>query len=194
MSTAVQRARRRKNDRDHLLRAVRTHILPLLLRNGFSAAPVTKDRGPVDREVILMLPLGRLRRWRDDGAGVDLVEIDFSRDRRSFRFSVGVAPAEGLPTFTGQWPPEDVFVGWLDEFFEMYASPKWRRWFSVRRWPWQREADQADYDNLAREVSSFLPELDSALHKGQVGPHMRRVVVRRRARNPVVNALASPDE
>jgi hypothetical protein len=194
MTIAVQRARRRKTERGYLLDAVRTHILPLLLRNGFSAAPVAKDRGPVDRELLLALPLGRLRRWRDDGGGVDLVEIDFSKDRRSFRLLVGVAPTEGLPTLTGHWPPEEVLVGWLDEFFEIYASPRWRRWFSVKRWPWQREARQADYDELAREVGSYLPELESALRTGQLGPHTRRVVIRGRVPKPVADTLASPDE
>lgn len=164
----------RKKDRDHFIEAVRTQLLPTLLQNGFSVAPLVTDRGPVDRELAASLPLGRLRRRREDAIGVDLVEIALARHRNAFRLSVGVAPAKGVRTFTGLWPAEDVLVGWLDEFFEMYASPTWRRWFSVRRWPWQAAPSQEDHEQLAREVSSLLPELEAALRQGRVGPHAAR--------------------
>jgi hypothetical protein len=150
-------------------------VLPLLLQNGFAMAPLIHT-GPVDRELIATLPLGRLRRRREDGAGVDLVEIDFARDRTAFRLLVGVAPMSGVRTFAGMSPAEDVYVGWLDEYWEMYASPRWRRWFSVRRWPWQAPG-QEDYEALAREVGGFIPEVEEALRSGQLGPHMRRVVI-----------------
>jgi len=164
---------REQIDRERLIDAVRKHLLPLFQQQGFSVAPLV-SRGPADPDLARTLPLGRLRRIH--ASGVDLVEIDFARDKNAFRVLAGVAPVGGVQTFTGRWPAEDVYVGWLDNYFEMYASPKWRRWFSVRRWPWQAPA-QDDYENLAREVGGLVSEVDVALRDGQVGAHMRRVVM-----------------
>jgi hypothetical protein len=177
MASSATAALRRKKQRDALLQAVRTQLLPLFLRNGFTVAPLTNDREPVDRELIASHPLGRLRRWREDGSGVDLVEINFSRDRRAFRLQAGVAPAQGVRGYLGVCPAEDALVGWLDQFFEMYASPTWRRWFKVRRWPWGPAPRHEDYEKLARDVGNLLPEVEAALRDGHVGPHIRRVVL-----------------
>jgi hypothetical protein len=80
-------------------------------------------------------------------------------------------------TFTGHWASEDVFIDWLEESFEMYASPFWRSWFSVKYWPGQLPVRQ-DYENLVRRVASYIPEIEAALSENELGPHMRRVVVR----------------
>jgi hypothetical protein len=150
--------------------------VPLFLDHGFVVAPLV-HRGPVDREFTASLPLGRLRRTRE--TGVDLVEIEFARYRRAaFRIQAGVAPKGGMMTFTGHWAAEDLYVGWLNEYFEMYASPRRRTWFSVRHWPWQTVV-QDDYGQLAQRVSEFTPELESALRDSRLGPHMRRVVISR---------------
>jgi hypothetical protein len=36
---------------------------------------------------------------------------------------------------------------------------------------------QADYDKLVLRVAGFLPELELALREGNLGPHMRRIVI-----------------
>ena len=108
-----------KEPRDRLVESVRRRLLPLLIEQGFAVAPLVHRR-PVDREVVLSLPFGRLCRHSE--AGVDLIQIDFARYRRAaFRIMAGVAPQEGLMTVTGHWAAEDVFVDWLDEYFVMYA-------------------------------------------------------------------------
>jgi hypothetical protein len=161
---------------DLLIRSIQAHLMPVLIGQGFEVVPLV-TRGPVDREFVLTLPLGRLRRIRD--SKVDLVEIDFARHRRAaFRINAGVAPKNGLITLTGHWPAQDLYVEWLNEFFVMYTYPRWSIWFSVWRWPW-RPPSQHDYDKLAQRVASFIPELESALREGSLGPHMRKVVIQR---------------
>ena len=99
--------------------------------------------------------------------------------RAAFRINAGVAPKQGMMTVTGHWPAEGVCVHWLNEFFEMYASSRWRSWFSL--WFWRfRIPVQSDYDKLALRVAGFLPEVELALREGKLGLHVRRVVIPRR--------------
>ncbi len=165
--------------RNWLIESLRMHLLPLLIQQGFETARLVHG-GPMDRELVLSLSLGRLRRAREGGK-VDLVEIQFAPHRRAaFRLMVGVAPKEGLMTFTGHWVAEDVYIGWLNEYFVMSAS-RWRQaWFSVWHWP-HRPPTQADYDKLALRVAGLLPEVELGLREGRLGPHMRRVVIPRPA-------------
>ena len=165
-----------KKDRDFLIQSIRTHLLPAISRQGFRVAPELR-RGPTDRESTLTFPFGHFVRAR--GEGVDSVEIQLAPYRRAaFRISAGVAPKEGMMTLTGNWPAEQVCVHWLNEFFVMCPSPRWRTWFSLRFW-WLRTPFQSDYDKLALRVAGFLPEIELALRDRKLGPHMRRVVVPR---------------
>jgi hypothetical protein len=170
-------ARAFRTSRRQLIDAVKLHLLPRLLASGFHLAPLAKSGEDLDRELVASLPLGRLRRRRDDGAGFDLVEIDFDRRRPAFRLTAGVAPAGGVATFAGSSAPEDALVGWLDQFFEMYANPTWRRWFGIWRWPWQTVPTRIDYEQLVKSVCTLLPEVEAALQNGRLGPHMRLVVL-----------------
>jgi hypothetical protein len=108
-----------------------------------------------------------------------VVEIQFAPYRRAaFRLNAAVAPKAGIMTLTGHVPAEDLCVHWLDEVFEMYASPRWRSWFSL--WFSRcRRPIPSNYDRLALRVAGFLPEVESALREGTLGPHMRKVVIRR---------------
>jgi hypothetical protein len=167
-----------KEQTELLKQSLRTHLLPVLTNQGFEAAPPV-PRGPVDREFVVSFPLwGRLIRARE--SGVDLIEIQFAPRRRdAFRINMGVSPKEGMATLKGHWAAEDVLVHWLNEFFEMYASSRWRIWFSVRQ-PLFRSRTQGDYDKLALRVAGLVPELELALREGKLGPHMRRIVIPQR--------------
>lgn len=167
--------RRRKSQRQAkrwLLDALRKHLLPAFVEKGFVVAPLV--HGPLDRETVLQLALGRLRRAR--GPAVDLVQIELApHGRAAFRIAAGVAPKEGLSTVTGHWAAEDAYVGWLSEYFEMTPTGR-GGWFSVRHWPWQTPF-QEEYEKLVLRVVDQLPELESALREGGVGPHMRRIIM-----------------
>ncbi len=170
--------------RDWLIQSLRKHLLPIIIKQGFEVAPDVGG-GPVDREVVLRYPLGRLRRIRE--GSVDLIEIQLAPHRRpAFRIIAGVAPKEGLLTFTGHWAAENLHADWLDECFVTHARP-WLRplgvellgaWFSVWNWPW-RSPTPADYDTLALRVAGYVPELEWALREGRLGRHVRRVVIPR---------------
>lgn len=124
---------------------------------------------------MVSLPLGLLRRHRE--GGVDLIEIEFDRYRRAaFRILAGVAPRDGLMTFTGHCAVEDVFVGWLNEYFAMYAYPRLWAWPCLWGWFSARHLE-SDCEKLALRVAGLVPELEFALREGRVGPHMRRVVI-----------------
>jgi len=167
-----------KQRREWLIQSLRNHLVPVLLDHGFELAPLTGS-GPIDRELVLSLPLGRMRRARN--AGVDLIEIDLAKYRRAaFRILAGVAPKDGLMAFTGHWAAEDVYVGWLNEYFTMYAFPRWQIQFSVRHWPHQSPT-QSDFDRLAQRVAELMPELELALREGRTAPDMRRWVIPRSA-------------
>ncbi len=168
-----------KERRNWLIQSLRTHLLSVLIEQGFAVAPAVAPghSGPVDRELVLALPLGRLVRHRE--RGVDLIEIDFRTYRRAaFRIAAGVAPKEGLMTLTGHWAAEELYVGWLNEFYVMYALPRWQVSFYAWHWPY-RSPTQRDYEKLAQRVAGFVPELELALREGKLGPHMRRFLIPR---------------
>jgi hypothetical protein len=168
-----------KGRRDRLIQSLRTHLLPALIEREFAVAPAVAPghSGPVDRELVQTLPLGRLIRHRE--GRVDLIEIDFRTYRRgAFRIAAGVAPKEGLMTLTGHWAAKELYVGWLNEFYVMYALPRWQVSFFAWHWPYQSPT-QGDYEKLAQRVTGFVPELELALREGKLGPHMRRFLIPR---------------
>jgi hypothetical protein len=173
-----------KAHRAFLLDSIQDNLLPVITERGFEAARRDK-RIPTDREFELSFPLGQL--YRPKQTGVDLIEIQLADYRRpAFRINAGVAPKDGMMTFTGHWPAEQICVGWLNESFEMYASPRWQTWFSL--WFWRFRAPlKSDYDNLALRVASYLPEIELALREGKLGPHMRKIVIPRRPLAPKQN-------
>jgi hypothetical protein len=112
---------------------------------------------------------------------LDLVEIQLMTYRRAaFLINAGVVPKRGIKTLTGRWPAEEISVGWLDESFVMYESPRWRSWFSM--WFWRfRTPVQSDYNKLSLRVAGYLQEIELALREGKLGPHMQKVVIPRPA-------------
>ena len=156
-----------------LLKSVQTHILPVFIQQGFVVAPGVQM---VDRSTADTFPF-ELRRGRPDG-GVDLVEIQFmTYQRAAFRINVCPVPKEGMTTLGGHRKPDELHASGLHDHFEMYASPRWWRWFSL--WFWSlRTPVESDYDKLASRVAGFLPEVELALRDGKLGPHMRRIAIR----------------
>jgi hypothetical protein len=183
-----------KHHLEWLAHSIRAHVLPVFITQGFEVRPPRLNSAG-DREAGLMFPAwGRMIRSRE--SGVDLVEIQFAAHRRpAFRINAGVAPKRGLITPRAHWPAEELAVHWLSEWFESYARP-WLRplvkavgleplgaWFSVWHWPWQSPV-RDDYENLALSAARIAPELEAALRGGELGRHVRRVVVPPTASDP----------
>jgi hypothetical protein len=152
------------------------HILPFFIQQGFVVTPRIPG-SPVDRKSLDIFPFGGMRRARDDG-GVDLVEIQFKTYKRAaFRINATAVPKAGMMTAGGHRTAEELDAGGLHDHFEMYASPRLWIWFSLRFW-WFRSPVLSEYEMLALRVVSFLPEIDLALREGELGPHMRRILMK----------------
>ncbi len=175
-----------KRRRDLLEENVRTHLLPALTKLGFEAAPMDVHDRPVDREFLRSFPSwGSLIRVREPV--VDRVEIQFSTyGRAAFRINATPVPKEGMMTAGGHRTAEELHGGGLHDHFETHARP-WLRpglraigleplggWFSVWHWPY-RSPTRDNYEKLVLRVVDLLPELESALREGRMGPHMRRL-------------------
>jgi hypothetical protein len=85
-------------------------------------------------------------------------------------------PKGGMITLGGHRTAEELDAGGLHDHFEMYASPLWRRWFSLSFWRFRRPV-QSHYGGLALRVAACLPEVELALREGKLGPHMRKIVI-----------------
>lgn len=151
-----------------MVESLQAHLLPALIQRGFE--PVRG--GPVDRDS----PLGRLIRVREPV--VDQVEIELlSHGRAAFRINACPVPKEGMTTPGGHRTAEEVLALGVHDL-EMYAWPRlfiFFSLFSMGLWRF-RSPVQADYDKLALRVADLMPELESALREGKLGPHMRRLV------------------
>ena len=183
---AIEReAKRRK---EALVESVRRHVVPALVRQGFVFAPQAIDRNAAERRAADIFPFAPMRRARPDG-GVDLVAIQFlTYQRAGFRINACAVPKEGMMTDGGpKTLDECVALGVHD--LETHARP-WLRpalramrveplgqWFSVWHWPF-RPPTQGDCNKLAKRVAGLLPEVETALREGTLGPHMRRMVLK----------------
>jgi len=177
-----------RKHKDLLLQSVQSHIVPVFFQQGFSVVPRVQS-GPTDRESAGTVPF-ELRRARPDG-GIDLVEIQFmTYQRAAFRINACPVPREGMMTLGGHRNPEQLHAGGLHDHFEMYASPRWRSWFSL--WFWRfRMPVKSDYDKLALRVAGFLPEVELALREAKLGPHMRRITIPQHAAVPTSGVAPS---
>lgn len=172
----VRRAQEReaKRRRDLLEECVRTHVVPALIERGFEPAP-RADTGPVDRKSVGSFPSwGRLIRVREPI--VDQVEIQFSTyGRAAFRINACAVPKKGMMTDGGHHTAEECLAYGAHDL-EMLAWPRWFIFFSLfSQGLWRlRSPVQSDYEKVALRVAALLPELESALREGKLGPHMRR--------------------
>ena len=158
------------------MHAIRTRLLPELMRRGFENVPLPPPEvGPMDRELIVTQPFGMLR--RPGPQGLELVEIQLApRGRAAFRLNIGIVPYAGIEGIYGPIAPDKVPVGWLNGYYHLYRCPFLWTWFSVRRWAWRKPA-QIDYDDLVERVVRLIPEVEMVLREGKQGPHVRFIKI-----------------
>ena len=164
-----------KVERRWLVDAIRNRLLPELIRREFEVIPLQAIRsGPIDREFIVSLPFGLLRRRGE--RGLEQIEIQLgSSGRASFSINCGVIPEGGVDGVRGHIDANEALVTWLDEFYILYSSARRSSPFAIRRWWWGKAVAQADYDALVGRTAELLPEVEKALVEGVVGPHIRRI-------------------
>jgi hypothetical protein len=141
-----------------LLEAIRARLLPEFVRRGFEVVPLSDEdaRG----EIRAAFPFGRLRRKGVNG--FELIEVQLHpRDLAKFRINLGIAPPRGIDHFVGRHlAPEDIWVTYLDQYYEVYSSAIFRKWFAVRRGWWsKRPITEDDYHELIDRVRKLVPEI-----------------------------------
>jgi hypothetical protein len=164
--------------------SVKAHLLPSLGKRGFDPAPLTRP-GPTDQKAVGSFPSwGRLVRVRE--SAVDQVEIQFSSyGRAAFRINACAVPREGMMTAGGHKSAEECLAlgvhdletharPWLRPALRALRNEPLGQWFSLWRFPLRRPR-QADYDRPALRAAAIIPELDLALRRQKLGPHMRRL-------------------
>ncbi|WP_139942892.1 hypothetical protein [Fulvimonas soli] len=164
-------------ERAWLLKAIGEMLLPEFLRKGFENFTLPRSMvGPVDREFIISHPFGLLRRHSE--RGIEQVEIHLaSKARGAFNLTFGVIPRGGIDSVFGRIDAGESLVTWMDEFFGLYCNPKSFKPFAVHgRWWSRKEVTEADCIALVNKVINLIPEIERALSKGEVGPHVRRMV------------------
>jgi hypothetical protein len=126
----------------------------------------------VSHEIIASWPFGRL--IRPAGDGNHLVEIQLADyGQAAFRINFGFFPDQGVPTILGGTALIDNdMVHSLLKFYELKPASRFRWYFGMRYWPWQKPK-KADYDKLIKDVILMLPQIDRTLKDGTIGPNVR---------------------
>lgn len=160
-------------ERQWLIKSINAMLLPSLRQHGFEVVPLS-DEDARSSDIRTAFPFGRLRRMSQ--RGFDLVEIQLDkRGGAEFRLNVGIAPPDGIEHFiSGHVAQEDIWVGYLDQSYEVYKCPRLWMWFRVFHWP-GRAVTKSNFDELVASVVELIPEVELALRDGKCGPHVRQI-------------------
>lgn len=147
-------------------------LIPELARRGFVRVPLdARDAGST--EIRAAFPFGRFRRVRD--GRYEIVEIQLHKhEPLAFRINFGAVGFGDFAHPTGRIDSESAWVHYLPTYYELYASPFWRRWFSATAWG--RNRSPADAINASVMMATdLLSEVDATFATGQPGRHIRVV-------------------
>ncbi len=158
--------------RHALRRVVQLRIVPALEQRGFRTIPLTGGDAR-SREIRSAFPFGRLRREGIQGFQIVEIQLD-KRGRPAFRLNLGVVPQEGIVHASGRIPAEDVWVQYLEQYFQVYRRPFFRHWFDARRWLGSAPTE-ADIEATVDEAVTLMPEIEEVFVSGTCGPHVRCV-------------------
>jgi hypothetical protein len=155
-----------------LAEGLRRRLIPEFKANGFVVVPLNEEERS-SAELRRSFPLGRLHRYR--GEKLDLVEIQLNRNNiHTFRLNVAKVPPRGIELKVGHLDQHQVWVYYLDTWFELYECPTLRLWFGCRWLPGAAITDER-IDRAVGQATDLVPEVDALLNRGIVGRHIRRV-------------------
>ncbi|HYE71116.1 MAG TPA: hypothetical protein VD932_06305 [Aquabacterium sp.] len=163
------------NERQMLMSALRTILLPALAIRGFSAVPPDPEDAR-SSEIRHAFPFGRFRRLCSSGFEQIEIQLD-KRERTALRLNAAVVPREGITHSVGPVACEDVWIHYLDRFIELYRFAPLCLWFASPR-SLRSKATQQDFEVMARKIAELLPVLEQALGDpagGRWNLHLRRV-------------------
>jgi hypothetical protein len=155
-----------------LVERLRRRLIPEFEANGFVVVPLTEEERS-SAELRRSFPFGRLHRSR--GEHLDLVEIQLNRNNtHTFRLNVASVPPGGIEHKVGHVDQDQVWVHYLDTWFELYGCPRLRLWFGHRWLPGAAITDER-IDRTVEQATDLVAEVDALLRRGILGRHVRRV-------------------
>jgi hypothetical protein len=162
-----------KQRRLWLKESLQQYLVPELIARGFVSVPLSSvDKR--SKEICSSFPFGRFRRGK--GNYFEMIEIQLDKHgRAAFRLNIGISPSGGINHVAGHVEQDDVWVHYLDSYYEMYQNAFMRFWFSVFSLPWKKLA-KSDYECLVKKVVLLLPELEGVLKDRSLGRHIRQIV------------------
>lgn len=162
------------SERAELRKALEQRLVPELLKRGF--VRVDPEPEALGREVQAAFPFGRLR--RPSKTGSELVEIQVHPRDAAFRLNIGFVPPGGVDhRVGGKLAESDVWVQYLDRYYELCARRFMGKWFSARKVRLAKRP--ADFNSLVDSVVALIPEIEQLFREGRPGSHMREVAVGR---------------
>lgn len=155
-----------------LIESLQKRLIPAFEECGFQVIPLAGEKAE-SHELRAAFPFGRLR--RETAQGIEMVEVQLDKHgNAAFRLNVGVGPTEGIQNQIGYVAPEDMWIHYLNRYYEAYDCPLLQCWFRVRRW-FGPSATLMDYDNLVTTNLGLIREVEDLWRNGKQGRHMRMV-------------------
>lgn len=157
-----------RKERKLLIEELQARLVPFLLGHGFQQASLS-ERDRASREMVLMLPLGVMK--RGSNGNLDVLEIQIHPRRTTFVLAFGRAPAEGVALPWAKVSQSEIRVGDLPEKCRLYAKRSSMTWFGLPWLSFGRDAATA----IGRAIESaiaFYPEVEEYFQSGAIGPHV----------------------
>jgi hypothetical protein len=155
-----------------LIDAIQQTLVPALSMRGFNQIP-SDQKDLLSQELKTAFPFGRMH--RPGSITTDLMEIQMDQNGKgAFRLNFGRVPNAGIDHETGHISLENVWVQYLDQYFQLYQSRFWRRWFSIKASDSSQELRAASSELVAMVVG-LISEVEESLKSGKSSPHVKRV-------------------
>jgi len=152
-----------------LIQQLQERLVPFLVAQGFQQLPLS-ERDRKSREMVLMLPLGYLKRTHEEN--LELVEVQLHPRRPTFVLAFGVAPPQGVTLPWAYFPQSDVRVADLPEHCRLYASRRSMKWFGPSWLSFGRDTAIQIAKTIERAIE-LLPEVEDYFRRGTVGSHVK---------------------
>src|SRR5262249_53251019 len=136
---------------------------------GFQQRPLS-DADRKSREIVLALPLGRMKRAR--GEKLDVVEIQIHRSKPRFVLAFGVVPAEGVRLPWATLSQSEASVGDLLENCRLYDNRPLMKWFGLQWFTFNSDSTTIVTKSIDRAIGLY-PEVEQYFHAGLIGSHIK---------------------
>ncbi|KTE43002.1 MULTISPECIES: hypothetical protein [unclassified Sphingopyxis] len=155
-----------------ILRKTLKHLLlPALIQRNFFQASFPREYR--DFQTTLHEPLKLLHRIEDDILHILSVQM-FTLDRATLALRFVAVPPTGILDTSGDILPQDgpIIPDFANGGYELLRNPRRVKYFSADRW-WRKTREE-HIEAMVREVIDCLDEVDAALRRGEIGPHIQR--------------------